>query len=518
MNRFFAIIKGDYRQRTRSYAFLVTLAISLYAGYTFVPPPDANYVTLQIGKYIGDFNSAWIGHVTAMMTAVFLSLTGFFLINNSIKKDSETEVGMIIATTQVSNFKYLFSKVLSNFLVLLSIVGVVFAMSILVFLFRAKGFSFEPSKFVFPFSFVTLPCMFLIACVAVVAEVFLGRHSVIQYIAFFALFNIVLAGAQLNKSGLAYANPLGINYVTQEMQSIVNARYGGDPRILMGFVFYEKRSIEIFVFEGVNWSLPFLLSRVFWMAFGVAIVYGASLCFHRFDVKEKIKAKKKSKILENIPLHTISNEIKISNLPAITFDYGIFPFIKTELLMLVRKGPRWFWLVNIGLMIAMLFSPLMIAHTILLPILWFLQIGRLSDLVTKEKTHRIHYFTYAAYQPLQRLLPSQIVAGILLLTGIALPLMARYAIALDWLPLVGILLGAAFIVLLSSFLGMLSGGKKLFEVLVFAITYANLNRIPFTDYFGSQWQSVQPIIVLLSLIFFFSCASVFIRRYEIRNS
>jgi hypothetical protein len=519
MNQFFTIIKGDYRQRTRSYAFLITLAISLYVGYTFVPPPDANYVTVQIGKYVGDFNSAWIGHVTAMMTAVFLSLIGFFLINNSIKKDIETEVGMIIATTSVSNFKYLFSKALSNFLVLLSIVGVVFVMSILVFFFRAKGFPFELSKFILPFLFVTLPCMFLIACVAVVAEVFLGRRPVIQYIAFFFLFNLVLANVQLSKGNeeITYLDPFGVKSVSLAMQNFVEKKYGEEVQITMGFNFSQKRETKIFVFEGVSWSLPFLLSRIFWMTFGVAIVFGSSLYFHRFDVKERIKAKKKNKVLENVPVNAMAKEIKLSSLPPITVDYGIFPFIKTELLMLIRKGPRWFWLVNAGLMIAILFSPLLVAHSILLPILWFLQIGRLSDLITKEKSHRIHYFTYSAYQPLQRLLPSQIIAGIILMIALAIPLIVRYVFSSEWLPMIGILLGAVFIVLLSVFLGMVSGGKKLFEVLFFALTYANLNRIPFVDYFGSQWTSTQPIIILSVLIFSFAGISGLVRSYEIKH-
>ncbi|MEO7047637.1 MAG: hypothetical protein ABI091_20225, partial [Ferruginibacter sp.] len=97
MKNYKSIIKGDYQQRTRSYAFLITLAISLYLAYTFVPAPGADYTTVKIGNYVGLNNTAWVGYVTAMMTSVFLSLIGFYLVNNSIKKDKDTEVGMIIA-------------------------------------------------------------------------------------------------------------------------------------------------------------------------------------------------------------------------------------------------------------------------------------------------------------------------------------------------------------------------------------------------------------------------------------
>ena len=60
MIHFRSMIKGDYLQRTRSYAFLITLAISLYIAYTFVPAPDAAYTTVRIGNFVGEYNAAWI--------------------------------------------------------------------------------------------------------------------------------------------------------------------------------------------------------------------------------------------------------------------------------------------------------------------------------------------------------------------------------------------------------------------------------------------------------------------------
>ncbi|MBK8291530.1 MAG: hypothetical protein IPK96_11945 [Flammeovirgaceae bacterium] len=142
----------------------------------------------------------------------------------------------------------------------------------------------------------------------------------------------------------------------------------------------------------------------------------------------------------------------------------------------------------------------------------------MSDLVTKEKTYQVHYFTYAAYQPLKRLLPSQIIAGISLMLVLSVPLLLRYAFALQWLPMVGIVLGAIFIVLFSSTLGIVSGGKKLFEILFFAITYSNLNRIPVADYYGGMWTSLLPIAILISLTLSFVCISWVIRSYEIKHA
>jgi hypothetical protein len=521
MNSFVKIIKGDYLQRTRSYAFLVTLAISLYIAYTFVPAPDAAYTTVRVGNYVGDYNSAWIGHVTAIMTSVFLSMIGFFLVNNSVKKDIETEVGMIIATTRVSNFKYLFSKLISNFLVLVSIMGLVLAMSIAIFFFRSKGFPFEISQFVLPYMFVAMPSLFLISSLAIAGEVFFGNKSVIQYIAFFVLFNVVMANVQMQKGSdeLAMIDPFGIKVVTQGLERFVKEHQGEEVRIAsMGFNFSEKRDIKTFVFEGMKWPIGFLFSRILWIGFAFTLVFVSSKFFHRFDVKEKIKTKKRTNMHQELSEFKSHEELKLSSLPPIKVDYGIFSFIKIEFLMLLRKGPRWFWIINLGGMVALTFAPIEVAHQFILPILWFLQIGRWSDLITKEKTNRIHYFTFAAYQPLLRLLPSQIIAGIILAITLATPLLLRYAFSQQFIPFSGVILGAYFIVLLSAFLGILSGGKKLFEVLFFMITYANLNRIPFADYFGSTWQSSQPIIILTAGIIFFAITSWMVRRYEIKHA
>ena len=104
MKYIYSIIKADYLQRTRSYSFLITLAITIYAAYSFVPPPTASYTTLNVVGYKGIYNSAWVGHVSAMMTTIMLSLYGFFLINGGIKKDVDTGIGQIIATTPINNF------------------------------------------------------------------------------------------------------------------------------------------------------------------------------------------------------------------------------------------------------------------------------------------------------------------------------------------------------------------------------------------------------------------------------
>ncbi|MGY5858725.1 MAG: hypothetical protein RTU63_05095, partial [Candidatus Thorarchaeota archaeon] len=90
----FAIIRAGYLNKVRTYRFLIILVLTIVIGYIFVPAPDADYVTLGWGSsttfYRGVYNSAWIGGMVAMLTGMFLTLLGFYVVNDSIKRDEQT--------------------------------------------------------------------------------------------------------------------------------------------------------------------------------------------------------------------------------------------------------------------------------------------------------------------------------------------------------------------------------------------------------------------------------------------
>src|ERR1700733_6130401 len=191
MSSYKSIIKADYLQRTRSYAFLITMLVSVCFAYTFVPPAGAKYSTVRIGDFVGENNAAWIGHITAIMASTFLWLLGFYLVSNGIRRDKETGVGQIIATTSISNFKYLLAKALSNFFVLLTITIIVMIMALSLVITRGGNYSFDLIQFIFPYIFTTIPSIFFVSVLAIFAEVVAGRYTHLQNIGFFILFMIV---------------------------------------------------------------------------------------------------------------------------------------------------------------------------------------------------------------------------------------------------------------------------------------------------------------------------------------
>ena len=524
MRYIYNIIKADYLQRTRSYGFLITLAITIYAAYSFVPPPSAQYTTLNVVGYKGVYNSAWVGHVSAMMTSIMLSLYGFFLVNGGIKKDIDTEVGLIVATTPITNFGYLLSKFLSNFFVLMTIAGCTFAVSIVMFFVRTNGYPFILGDFVWPYLLFAIPAMFTVSALSVVAEVFLGTRSILQYILFFLFFSIIMSNVvnQRNNVSAVFMDPFGTITMTNSIKDKVETQYHVKiEAINLGYTFHNKtQPFKTFVWNGISWTGVFLLSRVLWIGLAFGLVYFSSFFFHRFDIKQRVRKTKKVKNeTEPAVLALASAGISMATLPPVVADYGIFPFIKTELLLLVRHGRKWIWLLVGGIWVAMLFVPMNIAYGYLLPGILFLQVTRWSELATKEKTNRLHYFTYSAYKPLQRMLPAQLLAGIILAVVLALPVILRSIIGLDVYAIVNILNGAIFIVLLSACLGIVSGSKKLYEIIFFMITYCLLDKIPVADYLGAMQHDNRVVYVgvVLALNLFLGLISFSVRGYQARH-
>lgn len=510
---FFNQVKYDYLQRIRSYRFLIIMAVSLVLGFLFIPAPDASYETITIGAYKGQYNSAWVGVVSAIMASTFVSLLGFYVINNSLKTDIYTKVGQIIATTQVNNFRYLISKVVSNFLVLATMVFMMALMNVGLFFMYNTGFDFDPLQFILPYLLIPIPAMFFIASLAVVLEVIFKEKSTLQNIGYFMLFGIILV--QTTQNDDTVIDPFGTKLATTEMIAQVNAFSGEDieHQLNIGFRIGDQQNRTTFIFEGLQFSLLDVGSRIIWILVAVLLTLSISPFFHRFNLKERLNTKKKEKAMDLPPLA----DLDLTILPKAEISYALWPLLKTEFLLLIRQGNRWLWGLNLIGMALLAFLDLESTHIMILPILWFLQVGRWSELTTKEQFYNVHQFTFAAYKPLSRVYAAQLLAGVVLAVLLASPLIIRHLIALDFAKAIGPILGSIFIIGLSALSAMVSQGKKLFEVLFFFIMYGNINRLPFLDYFGGAHASVGYLTGLLLVCGSLLTISLVSRSHQLRS-
>jgi len=161
-----AVARADFLERVRRYSFLVTLLFAVYLGYATA----GGQISLQLDEYRGVYTSGWMGTLVALVTACFVSLTGFYIVKNSVERDRSNGVGQILAATPVSKSAYALGKFLSNFAVLASMV-VVLALGALAMQFVvAEDPRVDLWALLAPFLFIALPVMAMTAGAALMFE------------------------------------------------------------------------------------------------------------------------------------------------------------------------------------------------------------------------------------------------------------------------------------------------------------------------------------------------------------
>ncbi|TAF67655.1 MAG: hypothetical protein EAZ55_01150 [Cytophagales bacterium] len=512
-----SMIKADFLQRSRSYIFLMTLLVSVCFAYTFVPPMNAIYTTVRVGKYVGKPDAVWIAHATAIMASTFLWLIGFYVVSNGIKRDRDTGVGQIVATTSITNFQYLLTKTLSNFLILASIVSLIMVMAVALVFLRSESYHFDIIQFTFPYLLGVFPSIFCLSAIAVVFEVWFGRQVVLMNIGFFFLFVALLGNVNVNTNpNMFWFDALGTKFLMNNISQVVEQQFQSvNEKVNVGFIFGQKGTFQYFTYQGTTWTWAYALSRLLWIVGMLGVLFLTAFRFDRFDTPPAVVGKPK-KAEKDIPKRT-PLDIRLANLPTVSPAFGILPLVRTELKLLLRKGARWFWLVNLGLWVALWFIPLPFAHLFGLPALLFLQVNRWADLSTKERFHDTHYFMYAAYKPLQRVLLSQIIAGALLAVVLSLPMIVRFAFEGDILRALSIVVGAKLLVSVAVMSGIVTGGTRFFEIVFFFLTYMLVSGASVVDYLGIFQANLAYLGVQIGLLVGSLGIAFAMRRQEIQG-
>ncbi|MGA3088238.1 MAG: hypothetical protein ABSD75_06475 [Terriglobales bacterium] len=114
------LVRADFLERVRRYSFLLTLAFAAYLAWGTA----TGLIVLRLDQYRGVFNSAWVGSMMTLVGTLFISLVGFYIVKNAIRRDEQTRVGAILASTPMSRIFYTLAKALSNFAVLALMVAV----------------------------------------------------------------------------------------------------------------------------------------------------------------------------------------------------------------------------------------------------------------------------------------------------------------------------------------------------------------------------------------------------------
>ncbi len=283
------LARADFLERVRRYSFLIMLGLGAFLGYQVA----VGNIALRLDIYRGEFNSAWVGSMMALIGSFFLGWFGFYLVKGSMARDRETGVGQIMAATPLTRLLYTFGKWASNFSVLMAMILVLAIAGIGIQFLAGENTHLDLLALLAPFLFVTMPVMALVAAIAVLFESigFLsgGFSNVLYFFLFFMLFPVI---DKLSAINLAL-EPLGLGLFQQSMGAAAKAAF---PEYNGGFVLGDPATASsIFQWTGVHWTSDILLMRL--ALFGIAIVLTliASVFFDRFDASRRKPATKPTK-------------------------------------------------------------------------------------------------------------------------------------------------------------------------------------------------------------------------------
>jgi len=492
------LARADFLERVRRYSFLVMLGAVLFLGYQAA----IGNVSVQLDDYRGEFNSAWVGSMMAIIASFFLGWFGFYLVKGSVAHDRETGVGQIMATTPLTRPLYTLGKWLSNFAVLISMVIILAVVGILIQLFAGESGQFDFVPFFAPFIFVALPMLALTAALAVFFECIGFLQSGFGNMLYFVLFGFMLSMAiSFGKTNPAL-DPLGFHVLKESMGEAALAAFSD----YSGSFSLGSTGVPIaglFTWSGVDWTYSIVFTRLMFLGIGMILALVSSILFDRFDSSRRKPKQMKASASHLTPETAIVKQtVPAVQLTPITAPLSGFAFPRLIILelKLLFKGGRWWWyLVAGGLFISSLVNTPENVRSFILPITWLWPILILSGLGNREMQHNVGQMVFSSTSPLMRQLPATWFAGFLVTMATGGGAAIKFLIAGDSASLLVWFSAVLFIPTLALTLGIWSKSSKLFEVLHVSMWYLALNGIDTVDYFGANSDGNIGVFIPLSL-------------------
>jgi len=510
------LARADFLERTRRYSFLLMLGLVLWLGYLSASgqfrmrvPPD----------YLGVINSAWVGATMTITVTLLLGWFGFYLVKGSVSRDYETGVGQIMATTPLSRPLYTAGKWLSNFAVLalmilmLALVGI--AMNLLV-----GTADFNLWALSAPLLFVALPCMALVAAIAVLFDTISWLRGGLGNIVYFCGFMFALATTAATISTSAADNPLldvaGFRLIGGSVAQAARAAY---PEASSGFAFSitELANPRLFMWNGIAWTPRIVLPRVALLLLALGLALLAAAFFDRFNPTRVWWSKRKpaERGQPGAVAPAAAMPIASARLTPLTGTRGRFrldALLMAELKLFLKGQPWWWYAIALCLVAAQLFTELTITR-VLLVAAWTWPILILSGLGCREARHDTRQIVFSAPHPLLHQLPAAWLSACAVLALLGSGALLRFILAGETISILGWLTGVVFISSLALAAGVLTGSSKAFEVIYVFLMYMQTQQFPPFDFMGmtpaSPWYGYALLAGLLLI------AAAFARRLQL---
>lgn len=516
MNRLAALYqlaRADFFERTRTFQYLATVAITLLLGSRFAPPKGSHYVAYAIDGYRGIYNSAWMGIMFAILTSTFLALLGFYLVKSAVQRDRDTRVGEIIASTSVGKFEYVLGKTLSNVAVLSSIAAILCVDAVLMQLVRGEDRAIDFVAILLPMLVFVVPVVALVAAIAVLFEVLpVLRGGVGNVVYFLAYMGLLVSGAFGGKNPTqgSLVDVFGFDAITYGVwKALARIDHHASPSDIALIDGDPHLNTHTFLFTGMPYGSSLLAQKLGLLLIALAIVGIAALAFDRFSSSSRSGASGKPGILASFT-DALGNAT--TPLTDLFFRSSFGGLLLAELRLMLKGLNFWWYAVATGLWVWTLFAPGPM-QSMALGIAWIWPILVFSQMGTRETHFQTEQFVYPTLHPLRRQFAAQLCAGILLALLLGSGAIAHDVATGNASGLLGIFTGAIFIPTLALACGALSGTTRVFEVLYLLLWYIGpMNATPL-DYTRTANATAFGLVTLAAV-----CAAFYARRVRLATA
>lgn len=515
------LVRADFLERVRRYSFLAMLGLVVWLGFLSA---SGQFRMRIFPDYIGVINSAWVGGTMTVTVAFLLGFVGFYIVKGSVSRDYETGVGQIMATTPLTRPTYMVGKWLSNFAV----------MSIAVFIMLLEGIvmqltsgtqGFDLVALAKPLIVIALPCVGLVAAIAVLFESISWLRGGLGNVAyFFFFFAALIASGETSAIGKAdfamnpYIDFSGWQIVGDSVWRAAQSMY---PEIEGGFTFSitPLAAPKLFIWNGILWNTEIYLSRLLFLVIAIGLVTTSALFFDRFNPSPFFLVKRKKSepaVLE--PAAAVETTPSLNNkLTPLTNTNTSFRFdaLFWAELKLFLKGQRWWWyVIAAGLIIGQLASDLDGARLLMLAgWVWLTLI--LSSLGNRENRFDTRQIIFSAPRPILNQLPAAWFSALVVTAALGSGALIKFILMGESFSVLGWLTGVLFIPSLALALGISTGSGKAFEALYILWMYALTQKMPALDFAGMTSASPLYIYALLAVGLF--AFSLFARQWQLKK-
>lgn len=482
LQRFLAILLADLRERTRSPRFWVLLLLIVAGTWRCFPPVDGGYMVLSLaGGGRGEYSSAWIGMVLAMVYSSLLSLGGFYVVRGTLVRDIETRVWQLLVATPMTRGGYLLAKWASHMAVFALIVVAGLGVGLIAQMVRGEDRAVDLWQLAKPALLLNLPGLAVTSMLAIWFDLLPWLRRTAGNVLFFFLWItwtslavIPLENPTPDVRNGWLSDPNGLVVVARDFVR-VREQQTGEPQEFGFSIGVQMHAKAPKLFEWKAWPVRAMdvFGRSFWL-FGAL---GGVLLAARFLDWGAARGSAAATVRGQ---HA-GRQLRWLDRLLDVFARGPLGLLAAaELKMALRQRRSWWWLAALVAFGLQMFAPGKGMQVGML-LAWILPLDILARGILRESDHGTGGLVFAAPDILRRLLAARFIVGFGLLIAMTLPGLLRL-LATDPNGALAALVVSASIASWGLCLGALCRTSRPFELALIACTYAALQDAPVFDY------------------------------------